>query len=546
VLSETAAPRVLGRSPPSSASHPESYGLLAGSFVLLVLGTARLLYRELRRRHPPVHAVLALLLVWVAALALRLGLSPHTFLHEYYHIAETVPAYLTGEMAPIYGNAGPALFRLVGRVLGRPEDVHIIFLTNAVVSSLAIPSLALLDLALVRSWPRAICAAVLLCVLPQHLRLSGAEDLFVQAVTLGLWSLAIFAAYLRTRRLDDALLCALALSLVMQTRPEMTFFPLVLVALVVLAKHRSLRLLFAWRTHLAVAALAALLIPRFIALRGAADDAGSPVPVLPDVGLYLRSLVLLQHDITPALYWVLLGVGLVWGVLRKPGMQLWVVLVFLGYTILSLSLFSNPQYDLRSQLLPTSFVLLVAAGVAPVWMASWRRRSVALGTGACALAVLAGVVLLSSRRFVTELGDQQLEWAFLERTVPRLPQEGTLLAAVDVGGHDLDAFPQFLLTHAGKSYDLLDVRRAARGDEGWPAPEPGVIYYQGMFCYFAFDDEPSPDPMTAPCKAVHDRYELEPLYLEDLVASGYSHLRYAGSGRGPFRIGFFRLHAPRL
>jgi len=28
-----------------------------------------------------------------------LGLSPHTFLHEYYHIAETVPAYLTDDGA---------------------------------------------------------------------------------------------------------------------------------------------------------------------------------------------------------------------------------------------------------------------------------------------------------------------------------------------------------------------------------------------------------------------------------------------------------------
>lgn len=66
-----------------------------------------------------------------------------------------------------------------------------------------------------------------------------------------------------------------------------------------------------------------------------------------------------------------------------------------------------------------------------------------------------------------------------------------------------------------------------------------------MSCYFAFDDEPSPDPMTAPCRAVHERYVAEPLHVEDLHTQGYSVLRYAGDGQRPFRIGFFRLTALR-
>ena len=196
---------------------PTSYTLLAASFVLLVLGTVHILYREAKAQRPSPYAVLALGLVWVVALALRLILSPRTFLHEYYHIAETVLAYQTGEMALAYGNTGPALFRWVGAILGRPEDVQVIFVTNAVIASLAIPAVALLDLALMRSWPRALCAAVLLCVLPQHLRFSAAEDLFVQAVTFGMWALGLFALYVRTPRLENALVAALALWLGLAT-----------------------------------------------------------------------------------------------------------------------------------------------------------------------------------------------------------------------------------------------------------------------------------------------------------------------------------------
>jgi hypothetical protein len=545
VLSAEEAPRELRRGPGRSMTGLVPYPLLEGSFVLLVLGTLRLLTREAARKRPPPLAAAALALVSGVALALRLGLSPHTFLHEYYHVAETLSAYLTGQLAPVYGNAGPALFRLVGTVLGRNADVGVIFDTNAVVSALAIPAVALLDLALVGSWPRAICAGTLLCILPQHLRLSAAEDLFVQALTLGLWSLATFAVYLRTRRLDDALLAALALSLAMQTRPEMLFFPAVVVAMVPVAGARAWRVLLSWRTVLAALALAALLVPRLLTLPHALADTASHGRAPAIAGGYLRSLELFQSSITPGSYWVLLAVGLAWGVARRPGLMLWVLGVFVAGTLMSLSVFNNPIYNLRSQLLPTCLTVMIAAGAAPVWMGLWgRRRRASLALGGLALAALGVIVVTTWRGFVTRLADQQLEWSFLERAVPQLPEKGTLLSAIEAGGDRLDVFPDLLLSRAGKSYQLLDVRQAAR-DGGWPTagggPEGSLIYYQGMFCYFAMGDEPTPDPLTEPCRAVQTRYQAEPLIVDDIVAPGYSTLRYAQGGQGPFRIGFFRL-----
>src|SRR6185436_1411065 len=162
---------------------------------------------------------------------------------------------------PGYGKTGPALFRVVRRMLGDGEDVRIIFLTNAVISSLAVPAAAMLVLAVFGSWPQAVCAALLLAVLPQHLRFSAAEDLFVQAITFGLWSLALFASYLRTRRLEDALVGALAASLAMQSRPEMIFFPVVVAAFLLCSEPRAWRLLVARPTLVAAAVCAVLLVP---------------------------------------------------------------------------------------------------------------------------------------------------------------------------------------------------------------------------------------------------------------------------------------------
>src|SRR6185295_10138669 len=128
---------------------------------------------------------------------------------------------------------------------------------------------------------------------------------------------------------------------------------------------------------------------------------------------------------------------------------------------LTLSIFSNVPYNLRSQLLPEILMVLAAAGVVPAWIGLAQHfppmaRRTAGVAGALALVALGLVAIADGRSFVTSLGDQQLEWAMLERTVPQLPPHGTLLSAVDTGGRNLDAFPQFLLARAEKQYELVD------------------------------------------------------------------------------------------
>jgi hypothetical protein len=539
ILAETSAPTGglhVGGIPVVSPSH---YVLLAATFLLVLLGTMHVLFREAAASTIPARtAAVLLFLVWAVALGLRLWLSPRTFLHEYYHIAETVPAYLSGEVAAGYGKTGPALFRLVGRILGDGEDVRVIFLTNAVISSLAIPAAALLVLGAVGSWAQAVCAGLLLAVMPQHLRFSAAEDMFVQAITFGLWSLALFASYLRTRHFEDALLGALAASLAIQTRPEMIFFPAVVVGFLVCVERRGWRMLFTWPALVSGAMLAILLVPHVLAMR----EARAPAPRISDLRLYFDGLVLLDPRVTPVIYPVMLLAGAAWAAVRRPGWFLWIVAVYVGFTAFSASVFNNEIFRLRSQTLPTSYLVLLAAGAASVWLAAWRRHRQLGGMLGVVLLVLSAIwVVAGWRGFVGELKDQQLEWAFLERHVAELPARGTLLTAVETGGFNLDAFPEFLLRRSDKRYALVDVRRVAAGTVPWPKPTGDLLFYQGMFCYFGMGEEPAPETMTAPCRAVHEQYDTEPLRVEDLHTEGYSTLRYAQGGRGVYRIGFYRL-----
>lgn len=543
VLRDTPAPQGLAWEAGQLSVVQLNQYVLAASFVLLLLGTVHVLVREVRLHRPPAGPILALAVLWLIALALRVALSPRTFLHEYYHIAETITAYLTGNNPPTYGNAGPVIYRFVGVLIGRPYDVDVIFLTNLVLASIAVPAIALLDLAISRRWIRAICTGVLLCVLPHHLRFSASEVLFIPAITFAIWSLALAVLYLRTRTIVDALLCITALSLAMQTRPELMLFPAALLALLVLVEPRSWRVLFEWRTWTALAVLAVLLSSRLLQLSQALGDGSSPAPQLLGWRQFVESLVLLDPRVTPWVYLPLLGCGAVWTLWRSPGLLVWSALVYAGYTLFSLSLFSNPPYNVRSQLLPTTFLMLVAGGVGSLWTDLWgRRRRWAVGLGAPLLLALAAAIAMQGHVFITELRDQQLEWAFLRANVPDLPAQGRLLAAVDIGGRNLDAFPEYLLRTNDKTYAPFDVRKAAAEQIAWPEPGEDLVYYQGMYCYFAFGNEPSPDPMTAVCRAVHDRYAARPIAVADLDTTGYSAMQYA---HGPYRIGFYRLHALR-
>jgi hypothetical protein len=171
------------------------------------------------------------------------------------------------------------------------------------------------------------------------------------------------------------------------------------------------------------------------------------------------------------------------------------------------------------------------------------RRS-ARTLGALALVALGALALARGSSFVTFLGDQQLEWTMLERTVPQLPPRATLLTAVEPGGKNIDAFPQILLARAGKLYDLVDVRRVVDGEVAWPPPSEDLLFYQGMFCYVVLDDDAA-GPMTAPCRAVHEHYRVVPLLVEKLDTPGDPWQHYTGTGHGPFDVGFFRLVGTR-
>ena len=76
-------------------------------------------------------------------------------------------------------------------------------------------------------------------------------------------------------------------------------------------------------------------------------EARSPSPHLPSMQRYFETLVLFDPRITPVLYPLMIVAGAAWSAMHRPGWLLWIVAVYVGFTVFPLSIFDNPPCHLR-------------------------------------------------------------------------------------------------------------------------------------------------------------------------------------------------------
>jgi hypothetical protein len=363
-----------------------------------------------------------------------------------------------------------------------------------------------------------------------------------------------------------------ALTLAAHARPEMLAWAVALPGLLLLSRGRAAAR--AWTTPpflAAIAAMALLLAPRLLALAAGWDDvlamraAGSPDPS--GTPLWLRALtdpaahLALRSDATPAFLPVLAAAGAGWLAIRRPGALAALAVPAIGLVALTPAGYDNPQAIARNQVLVQPFWAIAALpALADAAGAAWRRWRggrtgtplppavpIALGLG---LAILPPLGLLPRAERVAAIPESHQEWRFLRETIPALPRGARVIATRTPSARALDAFPTWLLRRLGREdIRVIDlegaIASAARGGPGLPPAAPDLLFYQGMHCHFAFEDEPAPEPLHPRCMAVRDRYVLAPLAEADLHGPPSSHLRYAGGPDGPWRVGFHRVIGDR-
>ncbi len=510
--------------------------ILVALGLVVLCATLWALTREVFAPDTPRYVPPILGAIVVVAGALRMFVSEHGFLHEYFHFGTTIENYLFGDLLDSHGEVGPAFYRLAWLVSGDEEKS--VFGTNAVLATLTVACLALLDYRLFRSWPRALFSALILAFLPHHLRVSGSEDLFVPMVLFAVSALAWGAHYFRSGSRMALALSAAAMFLAAQSRPEgiltVGFLGLLALAGFRLGWHRALMRPATWvalGAFIGAMVMQRALVPSMA--EGLVRDVDLLHPPWPQLWL--------DPDVTPVFLPVLCIVALWVATQSRDPLPGWLLLAAEVTVYSGLVFFhGSPTYMLRAQTAAIPYFVLLAAGGGEFLLRLAYGHRIAARTIAALLAlVVAGGAAERVAFISTATPDEEIA-DFVRHTVPLLPEgPGVTLLAPAVHA----PFPRELVWRNEKLIRIVETERWARGEEP-DLSSKDLLVYEGPGCFLAASERVTDEPMHEACLAVRRAFRLEPIATRVIAfPERYGQARFGGR-TDPVVIGFYRVVGP--
>jgi len=517
-------------------SFPEGWGNAAGVAELawlggLVLLASLVLGVAVRRRFwttPEARrAALEMLALAAAAFLVRRVLFAAGVANFRSHIPD--PS-LPPEGLPIYGPGYDAWMRAWFALAG--ADDSIAFLAGALAGALAVGPVYVLGWFGTGRRAVGLAGAIVLVVLPIHARLSPTDD---PASLLALLVASSLACAVVAERLASGTLVVaawLACGLAATLRPEAALPLLALSALVAVqptTRHLQLRPAVLAATAVVLLGIAwtlAEVLPKALGLlgRGSAPDASSFLRLF---GLHGGSVLLPPHSPFAVGLLVLLGAFVSVRVTHGRSL-LWILAGLLP--ALPTARLAGPNFvtaRYQAALLPVAALL---AGLAAVWLGElvierWpRARPLLVRAGPAAAAFVLCLAAFAPPPEPTF----RLEYRFFERHLADVPR-GCRIVRTPFEG-DLGLVPPEHLT-----------RLRRRGSE-WVEPSPTLDPSAGCLVWWrpAACEAVEPGGRTAVpvCRAIEERYRLEPLAVATLPARAGFVESYRSS---TVRVGFFRL-----
>jgi hypothetical protein len=509
--------------PEHDTTRPARWTLLAVWLALLV-GLLQVLWQLARKSPAPLW--FWPLTVTMLGLAVRLSLAPRGLQHEMFHADESL-GFLAGASHFANGEAVPALVNALNLVFhGADQTLYTLTLVAAV---LAMPAIIWFAVELTGHWRVAVLAGLLLAIAPAHIHFSASEEFGIDGVTLALLSWAAWLRWLRDRSGLLLLIATTSGVLAMQTRPEFALLPLMhltlMIAVLPLRALPAVGLRKELWLALVLAALACWHVPLDIQMRGGFPGF-SPLAVQNIV----PRLIWLdpQLSIWPVLLWLVPAV--LFGLFSRRGW--WLVAWALGLAVLLLGLYvADGAYAWRMQLVPEVLTCVLAA-----WMVGVLPRLLLIPS--LLVLVLASVQLASAARFIRQPGLTERQYRFEMQHVRDLPPHAEILAVLSA---QIDHPPRFGHLQPAETRILRD----AADLQHLPPPGPNQVFLQSAACWVRWPaDKQDLRDMQPVCRAVHEKYRLEPIAEMDLPPTREPPLAWAPvPGPNGYRIGYYRLLA---
>ncbi|MGB0590671.1 MAG: hypothetical protein ACPGU1_13415 [Myxococcota bacterium] len=456
-----------------------------------------------------------------------------------------------------YGVGATAFYHALFGVLPSPDHRTMIAI-NATVGVLTLPLLGAWAGRLLRDGRAGVIAAWLVALTPLFIRNDVSEANNVPTLWWFIASMVLLDAWARSGRLSLLAAATPLLTLAAIARPEM---PLLIALALPLFAIASGWPAARFKPTLALVSAAlviiALTLPHVAHILNAmdtlSDRASLPglkleeVSRLPRMVLWERN-VTLRPDLFPIAVSALGLIALLLGRGQRIKLGALTLAALISLTLYVVDL--DEANIARVQVPGALFItLLGASGAAQMWRARWCPQLLARVPIAVALA---SAIPTASALWAP--ANEHTEEALIQEASAALPTDApfTLLRLGEGDRRDRGQdsrfthyhFPDYLFrppTNDGVLRSLNDFI-----DE----PEFGVAtyFFQGMRCYAEFRSPgvPAPldDDMHPACAAIHERFELEPVFERDVENYGDVWIRYYG-GATSLRVGLYRVQGPR-
>lgn len=477
--------------------------------------------------------------LFVGAWLLRALLSPHTLLHENAHGYELLQGAFALQGYFWHGAGYYTFFHGATRLLGGAPWV--VFHLNALLGGATAVLLWAVGRRLLGPGPSAWLAAVAWAVAPVALREGGSESMMplgLAAALLGLW--AWLDGFQRGGRASSWLLAAASLSFAVQVRPELALWLTLPLLTLPACPGWTGALCRPW-PWASLATFLGLVTPWLFFRIHDLSGPGLPgyLALGPDhlwVALASRDHLLLRPEWTPALFWLLVPLGL-WAGLTRARRALPALLGgYLALGWLGLAATSSQATLVRCQQ-PLWPLVALLVGLGGAWLSARMTPR-----GRVAAAWVLGAALLATGLLrapgIRALASPQREFAFLEEALQGLPRECGLVMADRFMARRVVSteFPTWWL--AGRPLAELTPFLT---DPEVAASAPCWLFYRGLTCHLFSHQEEPPAAGTRPeCLALEARLGPEAVIERVLPPEPYDYLRLVAP---EVRLGFYRLSA---
>jgi len=525
-------------------------------------------------------AIVSMLVIWLAAIFLRLVLANPTFLSN----LPDLHMYFERLFSPLghastwhhhHGMGGYVLHAGLAQVFGK--NYHVVWVVNSLLGSLTPVLLYLVTLKLLNDRRAAFIAAALLAVFPPAVRIDASEQIHGLSIALVLLTYFSTLEALRRPTYLTYLAAGIAGAAAMQMRAEAVpyvFFACVLTVLKIRGLDRprwGLPLLLGVSVLL-VPAMPRLLVTLLDICREGPSTLGTGFGVLSDLFFSSRHLYinpLLSLPVYPLLTMA--------GIATLVTARSWRLLVFLlAVLAIQYYLYFNEWILDTNEALRFQahmwFIQIMLAGAGLAWLSRFARSQRIQGTIIAVGVAVAASSLLPAQSILRQPQEADQDVLFFAQQLPRLPRS-CRLAMLRAGSAESDRYfgpktwPEWLLKEQGRDDTLSypeDLDLISSGDTCY-------MVYVGIDCYRRYpgdsmDEEQlerefhestrqflykiieswqseldrNPPPLLRPeCEDLFRRYQLDKLAELEVVPGRKT---WVWHPRQPVVIGFYRIN----